>query len=77
MHRWDGNGSKDHDQEPPGIQKIHREEVELVKAWLEGFKQGYWSAPADMGRGCCSNVMKLFDELGKRNRERIALDGGS
>lgn len=40
VHHWDENGLKGRDQEPPEIQKIHREEVEFAQAWLKDFKRG-------------------------------------
>ncbi|KAI0311252.1 peptidase S28 [Amylostereum chailletii] len=37
VHHWDENGLADGTQEPLYIQKIHREEIEFVRAWLKGF----------------------------------------
>jgi len=39
VHHWDENGLRDPKQEPAEIEKIHREEVEFVKAWLQDFKR--------------------------------------
>lgn len=41
VHHYDENGLRVHTNEPPHIQKIHREEVEFVRAWLKD-----WKAPA-------------------------------
>jgi hypothetical protein len=38
VHHWDENGLQDPNQEPPEIQKIHRETVDFVQAWLKEFK---------------------------------------
>jgi hypothetical protein len=43
VHHWDENGLLDREKEPKEIQKIHREEVEFVKAWLKEWKgRGKW-----------------------------------
>lgn len=39
VHHWDENGLPDPQQEPPEIQKIHREMVEFVQVWLKDFKR--------------------------------------
>ena len=40
VHHYDENGLKNRKDEPPHIQRIHREIVGFVKAWLEG-----WTPP--------------------------------
>jgi hypothetical protein len=35
IHHYDENGLKDHTLEPGHIQRIHAQEVEFVKSWLE------------------------------------------
>ena len=37
VHHWDENGLRHLKNEPADIQKIHREEIAFVKAWLEGW----------------------------------------
>ncbi|KAF9643255.1 peptidase S28 [Thelephora ganbajun] len=49
VHHWDENGLRDHNQEPPEIQKIHREIVEFVQAWLKDFKRKDWTVSTNMG----------------------------
>ena len=40
VHHYDENGLRNPKDEPPHIQRIHREIVEFVKAWLED-----WTPP--------------------------------
>ena len=39
VHHWDQNGLQDPSQEPPEIQKIHREAITFVQDWLKDFKR--------------------------------------
>ncbi|KAI0311348.1 peptidase S28 [Amylostereum chailletii] len=39
VHHWDENGLANSTQEPPEIQKIHREEIEFVQAWLADYNK--------------------------------------
>lgn len=38
VHHFDENGLKNPEDEPPHIQKIHREIVEFVTEWLKDWK---------------------------------------
>ena len=35
VHRYDENGLRNTEDEPPNIRKIHKEEIEFVKEWLK------------------------------------------
>ncbi|KAJ6543735.1 hypothetical protein DFH09DRAFT_928332 [Mycena vulgaris] len=39
VHHYDENGLADHSQEPPEIQAIHQQEVEIAKGWVVDFKK--------------------------------------
>lgn len=39
VHHWDQNGLADRSAEPEKIRRIHREEVEFVKYWLDEWKK--------------------------------------
>ncbi|BGP56935.1 hypothetical protein JCM8202v2_004571 [Rhodotorula sphaerocarpa] len=54
VHHWDQNGSADLERasEPEAIRRVHEEEVEFVRRWVEEWKEGRgrWKWRGDGGR---------------------------